>query len=216
MDFFELLMPPGHPGKAGDPGMLGWSIFAAYLVSALICWYNSRFFQKSKASPDRIDRVFWCISALGMLILGLNKQMDLQNWVIWIGEVLSKRVGLYEHRRIIQTVFFLLSAVVGAAFLGWGFRLLKGRRKEHTLLLLGGMGLAGFVVLRVGNFNHVVAPLWKILPFTGHYDPAHLLELISLLLIGAGATRSALKLRKDRNLLSNASEPDPRRESPPP
>ena len=134
--------------------------------------------------------------ALGLLFLGLNKQMDLQTWVIWVGEQASRRLGVYEHRRLIQAVFFAGIALAGILMLVAGFYRLKGQWPRHVLVLLGGAGLTAFLILRVGNFNHVLSPLWKAFPLRSHHDPAHFLELGSIVIIGSGALQALIRLRK--------------------
>lgn len=194
MDFFDWLTPPGMPGRAGDPGLLGWSTFGAYLCVALLCWLTAR---AAKHRPKACETAqIWFALALGLLLLGLNKQMDLQTWVIWIGEQISRQLNIYDQRRLIQAVFFFILSLAGIGVLTLGICYLKGQWVRHSLVLLGAAGLAVFVILRVGNFNHVLAPLWRVIPFQTRHDPAHFLELFSVALIGLGALQALITCLK--------------------
>jgi hypothetical protein len=199
MWFQELLTPPGYPARLGDPGLLGWSICAAYFISAGLCWSAARSLEQgARSDEDRRIILFWRLLALMLVLLGLNKQLDFQTWIIWLGEQAARAAGLYEERRKIQLLFFLLLAWCGLnVILLWIWRL-RGRWREHALALAGSGGLALFVIIRAGNFNHVLSPLWMHLHLGTRDDPAHYLELFSILLMGCGAVQVLLRTGKAR------------------
>ena len=70
----------GHwrPG-IGDPTFIGWLITAEYLVTSVFCGICAM--RTGRISPidrSRFHRLFWWGLAVIMLIMGTNKQLDLQ------------------------------------------------------------------------------------------------------------------------------------------
>ncbi len=102
---------------------------------------------------------FWCITAIVLILLGINKQLDLQSWFTQVMRDLAKEHGWYEARRQYQFAFVValgavgLLATVTAALVLW--RVLP----RIGIALLGLAILVTFVVMRAASFHHIDALL---------------------------------------------------------
>lgn len=133
-----------RPG-IGDPTPLGWLTVAAYFVAAAACWRTAR----------RDGRGPWLVIALALVLLGINKQLDLQTALTELGRALARAQGWYEQRRTVQAGFIVALTLAGASLLA---ALLRSARplEPGRLLALCGMTFIGvFVLVRASSFHHV-------------------------------------------------------------
>jgi hypothetical protein len=90
-----------------------------------------------------------------ILLLGFNKQLDLQIWLTAFGKSLAKSQGWYGDRRLIQALFFGVLAgftsILGAVVV----LTLRPAIKHNILTSLGLFLLAGFVIIRAAFFHHM-------------------------------------------------------------
>ncbi len=130
--------------EIGDPSFMGWFTVAAYAMGAILAarqWSRGR---------DKI----WLAVALGMALLCVNKQLDLQSLFTDIGRVASRHMGWYKQRHIFQK-WFVLGVLAGAGISGiffiWRFNAFWVR---HKLLTTGVFFLLTFIVVRAISFHH--------------------------------------------------------------
>jgi hypothetical protein len=150
----EIVGGQWRPG-IGDPTLMGWLTVVAYLSASWACGWATRAEEKLAGDHARARSVFWWLLAGLLLLLGINKQLDLQTALTVVGRRLAREQGWYENRRFYQVIFLGCIAVVGWFLLGllcWLSRPLRGRR---LLALLGGVYLGSFVVIRASSFHHV-------------------------------------------------------------
>lgn len=134
-----------RPG-IGDPTWLAWIITLAYGVASGLCCRCGL--------PRRAPRTWLVIAGL-LLLLGLNKQLDLQTLFIEVGREIAVATGWYGERRRVQLIFVLVLAV---ALIGALLTLIWKRRRfflQHPLTLAGSGLLVLFVLLRAGSMDHV-------------------------------------------------------------
>jgi phosphate/sulfate permease len=89
-----------------------------------------------------------------MLLLSLNKQLDLQSWLTQVGRDLAKAHGWYDERREVQRALVTAIACLGlASLVGLTIGL---RRVIHQIFgaVLGLGLLAAFVSIRAASFHH--------------------------------------------------------------
>jgi hypothetical protein len=138
----------------GDPGWGGWLIVVLYALTGLVaCVVASRavFPEPSR----RRERAFWYLLAASMLLLALNKQLDLQTLLTDAGRCLSQIQGWYETRRIVQAGF-ILGVLVGMLFLlAVIWRALRGTLARNGLAVVGLVFVLGFVIMRAAGFHHM-------------------------------------------------------------
>lgn len=148
----------------GDPTLRGWLTVGAYFVAALLALRAAWIIRKQtepalRPSDRRRLFAFWCLTAVVLLLLGVNKQLDLQSWLTQIMRDLAKEQGWYEARQHYQVMFVVAVAAAGVvgtlAMAIWLRRVLF--RVGIALLGLGVLGT--FVVARAASFHHLDALL---------------------------------------------------------
>jgi hypothetical protein len=141
-----------RPG-IGDPSFMGWFTVIAYVAAgaaSAVAALRSPALHDAAKNP----RLLWgSVSAL-MLLLAVNKQLDIQSLFTDIGRAIAKSQGWYGQRRTVQ---FWATIGIGAAgsiaFLAL-FLLLKDQFRQHWLLLTGIVFLLTFIVMRAASFHH--------------------------------------------------------------
>src|SRR4051812_28194527 len=76
-----------RPG-IGDPTFIGWFTVFAYLGAAYLCWRAA-----ANSLTGQKVRLFWIALAGTLLALGINKQLDLQTELTFIGKDFAKATG---------------------------------------------------------------------------------------------------------------------------
>jgi hypothetical protein len=178
-----------------DQSIVGYSITAGYLLSSLLL-FCSLFYK-----PDRYDSMgskhstpLWLASATLALLLGINKQLDLQTYLTQWGRDLFRNWGIYTGRRTSQLYasVLMISLIVAAAVyaivfvrrVGWGLR----------VTILGLAICLAYVVLRLISIHHV--DHWFRVDIGG-WKMSWVVELtgVGITLVGASMT----SLRGDRS-----------------
>ena len=188
--------------RLADPDLRRWALTLSYLVAAVMVASVAR-----RAGPDAGDRRRLLVgAALLLLLLGLNKQLDLQTFVRAIGHCESRRAGWYAARSSVrQPVAMVLIAVGGLAVL---LVAIRHRRAVPGLadLLLGLGLLLGYLAVRIA--------IWNRLSQLVHTTPmaATLLRMaepagLGLIVLGAGVRL----IRRPGGIRVNGSRPSPPR-----
>lgn len=141
-----------HPG-IGDPTVAGWVTVGAYAGATLLC------FLARQRSPDRAERRFWLAVGVLLLLLGVNKQLDLQTWLTEVGRDMARAQGWYEQRRIIQGLFIFWLGMGAWGVKRWLGLALNTLSPAARLAGRGVLLLALFVLIRAASFHHVDALL---------------------------------------------------------
>ena len=141
----DLLLKIKWRPEIGDPSFMGWFTVFAYAAAAVLAW----------RAWSRGRQRIWLAVAVGMALLCVNKQFDLQSLFTDIGREISKHGGWYEDRRKVQKGF-VIAVLAGAALAGgwflWRFRAFVA---GHKLLAAGLFLLLTFIVVRAISFHHV-------------------------------------------------------------
>jgi hypothetical protein len=201
----------------GDPNVMGWITVVAYLSAASLCFAVHRSWLTS-AGPTVKGRIrgpialallgrrrrlaalpeavrmsaLWKGLAIGLLLLGINKQLDLQTALTEFGRIVAHQQGWYERRQRVQIEFIIGVFVVGIWLIG-SVLLLAGRNLPRLgIALLGIVFLCCFVAIRASSFHHVDILLGTRV---GGLKINWLMELGGIALVGMGAygERRALK-----------------------
>lgn len=165
----------------GDPNIMGWAIFTAYALAAVLAAIVLRSSPFVPTHQSR-ERILWALIAALMAALALNKQLDLQTLVLAAGRCLSQEQGWYDSRRLVQRDFIFALAAL-AALIGVGIIwLLRGIMRHNMIALSGLAALAGFVVLRGGQMFHIFV-LAQAPEETPLHEVTSVLEVLSPTLI---------------------------------
>ncbi len=139
--------------QIGDPGLTGWLTVSIYVLAAVIAAvtaWRAPFPRRSRAR----ERFFWWALALAMLLLAVNKQLDLQSFLTATGRCVAVAEGWYDERRDVQRLFILglgYAAVVSGLLMLW---LLWGTLRRSFFALLGMVFVLGFVMIRAVGFHN--------------------------------------------------------------
>ena len=191
----------------GDPTLMGWLTVVAYFLTAWLCL---RAFGAEKRGPrrrlrDAVPALFrvmrkswphppaparraaiWLFLAVVFVILGVNKQLDVQSLLTQIGRAAAHQQGWYDQRRVAQAmliVFVLFGGAVTLAMLAW---LVRGELEDFRWPLAGLTFVVTFVVIRAASF-HRVDELLGFDPFGVRMN--WVLELTGIGVVAAGAIR---------------------------
>lgn len=159
----------------GDPTLLGWATTLSYLGAALRCRRAGR-----RPGVHRADSQVWRILSGACLLLGLNKQLDLQTHALRAVKWGARTFGFVDYKQQLRWLFLLLVLLLGTA--AFGHLRALGRQSTFRPRLAGtGFGLVLlYAALRAFAFSGLARhPLGAAL--------GGLVELGGVLLIAAAA-----------------------------
>lgn len=136
----------------GDPGLMGWVIVALYVATAILAFHVAGQGPFPAHSAGR-ERFFWQVLGLILLLLALNKQMDLQSLLTALARCTAQLQGWYENRRIVQTSFILAIVALMLIMLAIVWVALRGTLGRNGLALAGLMIVLTFVAIRAVGFH---------------------------------------------------------------
>lgn len=174
------------PG-VGDPTVWGWLTVANYIIA---------FYLVARASRnDWRNANFWiCISAL-MLVLCINKQLDLQSLLTEIGRKLAYRYDWYQDRRYFQGLFIKTITVMLFIIISIAFIVMRKSQKTIIGAMIGMTLLASFVAARAASFHHMDHTL--TITFTA-LKLHHILENIGIFLVSINAALAVSPARRGK------------------
>jgi hypothetical protein len=124
-----------QPG-IGDPTFVGWFTVFAYLATCVLCILCAK---ETFRIPDRYQfhdyHWFWWGLALLFLLLGINKQLDLQTWFTITAKKFALTGGWYGDRRLFQGLFIGWLIFGLLAFLAWVKKYFRRMEKEFKFIL---------------------------------------------------------------------------------
>lgn len=177
-----------------DPTAFAWIIVLAYAGGALLCLAAAR------PAAGR-DRMFWCLTAASLLLLGLNKQLDLQMLALDAARDWARADGWYESRRLVQAAFFF-GLAVGACLVAIALALWLRRSAAAVKLAAAGLLLlTAFVLVRAASVSHIDE--WVTVTVAG-LRSGWWLELAGIGLI-AGAAIISVRAGRDRGRVRTPS-----------
>ena len=140
----------------GDPTFGGWLTVLVYFVTAWRCSQAARRISGRMAalSDARRERLFWKILSVLFLLLGINKQLDLQSLVTELGRLMARDEGWYESRRTVQFAFILAVGALGVAAAVAGIYLVRKGTRGAWIAALGAALVTAFVIIRAASFHH--------------------------------------------------------------
>lgn len=154
-DISPLMQIHWRPG-IGDPTFIGWFTVAAYVAAFIFSLAYMRRLDRTHSEDHAPEgRRLWRLIALILLLLGINKQLDLQTLLTETGRLLAKQQGWYEQRRSVQALFIAVIASGGIYLFLIVWRAYKNVWRENLLPIAGMLFLIAFVVIRAASFHHV-------------------------------------------------------------
>jgi hypothetical protein len=138
----------------GDPGVMGWLTVALYAATGGLALRVAARGGFAGRTAGR-ERLFWYMLGLIMLLLAVNKQLDLQTLLTAIARCMAQIQGWYETRRAVQIGFIAVVLVVALIVLGIMSTALRGTLRRNGMALVGLAFVLGFVAIRAAGFHHI-------------------------------------------------------------
>jgi len=178
-------MAAGSDGRwvpgIGDPTPVAWVVVGIYVLAIAAALRNLVAARRSGQPTG-----FWTTLAVLLALLGVNKQLDMQTWLIETGRDAALSHGWYERRRAVQWIF--VAALLAAMLVS----IVRVRERladlwhQYRVVVVGVGLLLAFVWLRAANFQHVD----DLVGFEiGGGRPTKALEPLALLLIAWACDR---------------------------
>ena len=181
----------GHwsPG-IGDPTIAGWVTVLLYFAAAVACF---RVGHDRTWVLSRSEVLLFRLLALGLVALGVNKQLDLQTALTELGRAVAVEAGWYAQRREVQKAFIVAVAAGALAVAAAAVVILRRWPRATQVTVVGALGLLAFVVIRASSLHHV-----DLLLRSSFYGVKvnWALEMGSLLVVIAGASGRARLMRQ--------------------
>ncbi|MGA1284774.1 MAG: hypothetical protein ACO34J_12050 [Prochlorothrix sp.] len=140
----------------GDPSVMGQVTVVVYGLAALLCALCGIYGSRGFAQPLRgQSRKFWWGMVMLLVALGINKQLDLQSLLTFVGREMAVSEGWYDRRRSVQRWFIaalVLGSLAGITVLGQRYQQLM---KTQWCAAIGLLLLLLFVLGRAASFHHV-------------------------------------------------------------
>jgi hypothetical protein len=188
---------------AGHLTALGWTMFGFYLVAALLS-FRAAASARSQSSAVRNQQSVvngqwssssgrvWLWLGVVLAVLGLNKPLDLQTWIIQLGRRIAGAEHLTAYRTELYVLFFLgfmLAIIALFAVVARRLREPIGRFvRQFPLAAVGCVLVCAYIVIRAADIDRVDLMLGfdlERIPFLW------LLEAGGLLLVIVQALRAA-------------------------
>lgn len=131
----------------GDPNFTGWLTVVTYSATAsfsLLVFFSI---------TDNKSRVFWLTLAFALLVLAINKQLDLQSAITAAGKCLAYAQGWYDNRRLVQVWFIFILVIAVSIMILLAVSLLKSSLLENGLALIGIATVSLFVITRATSIH---------------------------------------------------------------
>ena len=138
----------------GDPSLMGWTVFAAYLVSAALSCRAGLAERVIKNQARVLPAIWFSIAAL-LLLLACNKQLDLHNAITSIGRRLAREQGWYRDRRVAQLALVALACATSLMLAGMLWLKVGRPYPRYRLPLLASAAILGFILIRMAAFHHI-------------------------------------------------------------
>jgi len=180
-----------RPG-IGDPTFVGWLTVVVYFTTAWLCVRAYRRLGAGHGPTGAPWQLRWWWRGLSILLvlLGINKQLDLQTLFTEVARSAAHSQGWYEQRKAFQKVFIALLAFSAVLVSTAAMVVLRAWLRRLWLGVVGLGLLMGFVTIRAVSFHHVDQMLgFELLGLRFNW----IMELGALALIAKSAVRAGGK-----------------------
>jgi len=183
----------------GDPGFMLWFAVGSYFACGVVALIAVLINQKG----GRRLFFFWSLISLLMILLGVNKLIDLQSLFTEVGGQIAKTQSWIDQRRIVQFWFIVPSGTTAlVAFLSFAI-IMRSLFRRFILAFTGLLFLFGSIFLRDVSLHHFV----EILGFTPSgakiYFVLELAGIYLILVAGIREIRENISLKKAKMNLLN-------------
>lgn len=150
--FFNTI---GWSPSIGDPTLVGWFTVLAYLAAFFISLKVVAIAPNIFARKRRQQTLLWQAIAVLMLLLAINKQLDLQSFLTASVRYLFIQWDIVAYKRDFQILFIGAIGLSGAIILGLLIKSLYIVIYKHRYAVAGLFFLATFILIRAASFHDI-------------------------------------------------------------
>ena len=195
----------GHcrPG-IGDPTVLGWVTTAAFFIATGLCGAYALRMGKRLPRPTDFNRhrAFWWGLTAFMLLMSINKQLDIQVLILQVARQISLEQGWSTERTMVRKWLVVGSALFGLILIVWLVWMFRRVWRRYALALLG-IALLGFFVLIRASGGHVTI----LGHHPGYFPLFRVIEVGGIVCVGAAALIELRRLRQKEDVNPPTSDP---------
>lgn len=143
---------------AAESGLhpLSWVAVTCYILTAVLAFcVQSRASHFTANLKDLKTRRFWILIMLFLLLLGLNKQFDLQSLFTIAAKCLARSDGWYANRRTYQAIFITAMAAFFLIFTISAVWYFRNNLASNLFAIIGILFLLFFTVARASSFHYL-------------------------------------------------------------
>lgn len=152
MDFWDAIQ--WRPG-IGDPTLVGWLTVVIYAVAALYCLRVVRNRERLFSQQVKRQVFLWRLLAVVLVLLCINKQLDLQSLLTDTARYYFKQHDLYDQRWLFQKLLILSMLAMSVLTFITGVIIYRNVLRPNVLAIFGIVFLMAFVVIRASSFHHM-------------------------------------------------------------
>lgn len=130
---------------------MGWFITGSYFVCAFLAALLANLPNMKK---ERRAFTFWIMISSLMVLLGINKQLDLQTLSIEFGRQIVRAQGWMDQRRVVQFWFIVAFGTTAIAALILFTFTMRDFFRRFILAFIGLFFIFGFIFMRAAQFHH--------------------------------------------------------------
>lgn len=157
-----------RPG-IGDRNPFAWCVTVVYFLACWLCLSAGSVNRTASRHSGKSSPWWsWYVFAGMVLLLGMNKQLDLQVLLTQIGREVARHQGWYSQRRPVQAAFILAGTLMGMACAAIGYFVLRQHWRQVGVAYLGVICLTTFVLIRAASMHHIDVLLYR-LPWVGNW-----------------------------------------------
>ncbi len=134
----------------GDPTIWGWLTVGMYLLAMGRCFMKAISYRHTETTYR-----FWTLLGWCLLLLAINKQLDLQTLFTLGLKQLAISHGWYEQRRALQLVFVVCIGLSMLVLLLTLRIVLFNLWRQYKLVWTGLFLLCAFILIRAASFHHI-------------------------------------------------------------
>ena len=184
----------------GDPTILGWAVTIAYFIAAGLCGMCALRARIKDIEESIVHRpssfrpsasLCWWALAVFTLLLGFNKQLDLQYLVVDVAQRMSREQGWFAARDAVRKGIILGCAFVFIVLLSWMAWNARRVWRRYVLPVFGVILLVAFVLIRASG-NRMTLLGYK----PGKFPLYRILEISGIVCIAASAFMELRRSRK--------------------
>lgn len=156
-----------------------WALRVARIGSQIAADYgNPDRRAKGRCAAYRASFLFWAVTTLLFVFLGVNKQLDLDGWFTETGRQFAINQGWYDLRWQLQEPMAICIAVIGVSLLALLLSITRSLLPRHILAFIGSLFLVIFLILKTLSFHHLDNLLGQVIA------SVHVRTIIEWLAIG--------------------------------